>query len=411
MTYDNKVATEEQWQYTYENSAEARRVTLVGDTGNSSIINEDGQLHTVMRGKQDTGNSTTTPLLADGVFTGTSIDTLDYAAVSLVVYSDVASTTDGLMVEYSDNGTEWHEGEVYTIEAGATKFFTPTLQARYMRVSYTNGPADQTEFHLHTVLRKSPIKWSSHRIQDDLKDEDDGELTINVLKLRTSQNNYVSGSATNSGNFKVSLEELESGISTNSNSQLKTTIYDEGGIPASVDDSSESLQTIDYAHHEIHSGSTYRTQCFNDSIGNGGTVVIGFYVPDQTKMPHMTWEFVHSGTMTMRLYEDVTITAGTGTDRLCRNSRRDAGDTSILQGTGTGSLVSNYVTCEPTISGGTVISLKKDYSAKNTAGGGARRNEIILKPDTYYAFELTNEETTAQGGQIRLEWYEHSDKN
>jgi len=33
MSYDNKVAVEEQWQRTYENPASARRVTLVNGTG------------------------------------------------------------------------------------------------------------------------------------------------------------------------------------------------------------------------------------------------------------------------------------------------------------------------------------------------------------------------------------------
>jgi len=34
MTYDNKKSVEEQWQYTYENVAEARRVTLTDGDGN-----------------------------------------------------------------------------------------------------------------------------------------------------------------------------------------------------------------------------------------------------------------------------------------------------------------------------------------------------------------------------------------
>jgi len=36
---------------------------------------------------------------------------------------------------------------------------------------------------------------------------------------------------------------------------------------------------------------------------------------------------------------------------------------------------------------------------------------VVLKPDTYYAFILDNNETSTQGGQIRLEFYEHTDKD
>ena len=35
MTYDNKIPTEEQWQTTYENSAKARRTTLVDNGGDN----------------------------------------------------------------------------------------------------------------------------------------------------------------------------------------------------------------------------------------------------------------------------------------------------------------------------------------------------------------------------------------
>ena len=58
---------------------------------------------------------------------------------------------------------------------------------------------------------------------------DDPTLSVSVLKLRTAANTYVSGAATNSGNFKVSLEEFENDISVNSNSQLKTTPYTSTG--------------------------------------------------------------------------------------------------------------------------------------------------------------------------------------
>jgi hypothetical protein len=123
-------------------------VKILSESGNDVEVNSGGQLRTVMRGVCDEGNSTTTPLLANDSFVGTVIDTLDYSALSIVVHSDVDSGTDGLEVDYSANGTDWHSGELYTIKGGSTKFFTPALQGRYLRVKYTNGGTDQTEFHL-----------------------------------------------------------------------------------------------------------------------------------------------------------------------------------------------------------------------------------------------------------------------
>ena len=159
----------------------------------------------------DSNNSTTTPLLADAVFTGTATDILSYSAICILVYSDVASATTGLHVQFSSNGTDWHGGEDYTITAGSTKFFTPPAQAQYYRVVYTNGAVDQTSFHLHSTLKRNPIKWSSHNIDDAIKDQDDAELTKSVITGKRADGVYDNVSLTNGANMKVSIEEQEPG--------------------------------------------------------------------------------------------------------------------------------------------------------------------------------------------------------
>lgn len=186
-----------------------------------------------------------------------------------------------------------------------------------------------------------------------------------------------------------------------------------------TDDNTNSLQIVDYEHHEIHSGSNFRVQHNQDDIpstSSGGELVIAFFVPDQTKEPHMIWEYAHQGDMTMKLLEGVTFNASAGTDRAPKNSNRNSTNTSILQGKATGSLVSDFVTvgensADSIYTGGTVISLKRDYSARNVSTSGGRRQEVILKTNTNYAFVLDNNETSTQGGQIRIEWYEHTPKN
>ena len=193
-------------------------------------------------------------------------------------------------------------------------------------------------------------------------------------------------------------------------------VYDSNN--SGIDSNTNAQYTIDYAHHEIHGGSTYRVQHNIDAIpatGSSGELVIAFFVPDQTKEPHMVWEFVHEGNMTCKLLEGVTFNASAGSDVTCKNSNRNSSNTSVLQGKATGSLVSGVVTVgsnsDSIYTGGTAISVKRDYSTRNTSGGGVRRNEVILKTNANYAFVLDNNETSAQGGQIRLEWYEHTPKN
>ena len=163
----------------------------------------------------DANNSTTTPLGIAGVFTGTATDILSYSAISILVYSDEASATKGLSVEFSVTGTDWHEGESYTITAGSTKFFTPPAQSKYYRIKYTNGATAQTDFHLHAVLKRNSIKWSSHNIDDAIKDQDDAELTKSVITGKRTDGIYDNVSLTNGANMKVSLEEFDSSFIDN----------------------------------------------------------------------------------------------------------------------------------------------------------------------------------------------------
>ncbi len=124
-----------------------------------------------------------TPLLADEVFTGEWEDITNFGVMVVSVFVDVASATDGLMVEFSTDGTGdgLVSDDVYTIAAGAKKTFSFQAASKFYRVVYTNGGDDQTHFHLQTVLKPYYVKPSSHRIQDSIIDDDDAELVKSVL--------------------------------------------------------------------------------------------------------------------------------------------------------------------------------------------------------------------------------------
>jgi hypothetical protein len=170
------------------------------------LVDDNGHVYTLQRGICDSSNSTTTPLAANAQFTGTSIDTLEFATISIVVRTDEVSALDGLQVQYSSDDVNWHDGEKYNILANVTKFFTPTLQARYMRVLYKNGPKPQTSFHLHVTLRRTPIKWSSHNIADEIKPEDDATLTRAVQTALKPDGTFDNVALTDQGALFVSLD-------------------------------------------------------------------------------------------------------------------------------------------------------------------------------------------------------------
>lgn len=208
-----------------------QQVLPVSKNGDGFDIDSSGQLEVVLSGYVDDNNSSSTPLTAGSEFTGSATEVLDYGIIYVSIYSDVASATDGLHIEFSSDGTTWREGlgDVFTIPAATEKTFSFQAHKKYMRVHYVNGGSNQTTFDLQTVLKKINGKPSSHRIQDSIVSEDDAELVKAVLTGENPGGNFINFSATNGGNFKISLEELENNLSVNSNTQLKTTSFDSSG--------------------------------------------------------------------------------------------------------------------------------------------------------------------------------------
>ncbi len=171
---------------------------------------------------------------------------------------------------------------------------------------------------------------------------------------------------------------------------------------------SNAIRVIDYGHHEIHSGRMYRVQANADPIAE---IIIAFKVGDQAREPHMVWEFITESMSHVILYEAPTWTTNTGTRRTCKQSNRNSGNTSILEGDGNGAggFTAGEVVIDPTgLAGGTAISDKRTFTDNRQGGGqGSRRHEVILKTDTLYAFVLTSDDGS-KGMQLRLEWYEHT---
>lgn len=200
---------------------------------------------TAENGVVSTVNSSTATLTANSTFTGTSEEVLDVSTIIVNVKASHASATDGLVIEFSPDGTNWDNSDKYTIPAATGKTFTAQPAGRYMRVRYTNGGTNQTYFRLETILKYVATKSSSHRIQDTLSDDDDGELGISVIKLRTAQDNYVSGAATNGGNFKVSIEEVNGTTDFATETTLAALLTEllvmNGGMAMQVDDTGTTL--------------------------------------------------------------------------------------------------------------------------------------------------------------------------
>lgn len=175
-----------------------------------AVKTEDGYLQVGFDGLLDEGNSSNIPLLADAVFEGVAIDTLDFAYIYIYVHSDVGSAVDGLSAMLSSDGANFDSTDEYTIAAGTGKVFSIQPGAQYFKIEYTNGPIDQTVFRLQVILKRSAGKPSSHRLQDAIVDDDDTELVKAILSAKANGGGYTNITATKSNNLRVT--DAESGL-------------------------------------------------------------------------------------------------------------------------------------------------------------------------------------------------------
>src|ERR1017187_5088879 len=96
-------------------------------------------------------NSTTTPLLANATFYGSSEDVSGFVSIDVTVLSDVVSDNDGMLFEFSQDNVVWDYSESFTILAGVGAFYSIAPRAKYFRLKYDNGGQNQTYFALSTV--------------------------------------------------------------------------------------------------------------------------------------------------------------------------------------------------------------------------------------------------------------------
>lgn len=177
-----------------------------------------------------------------------------------------------------------------------------------------------------------------------------------------------------------------------------------------IDASTNSLQTVDYAHHEVHAGSSYILRSFVDlSINN----VADFRITtaNTTKWIHMIIGFTTEAETESILYEGAVISvAGTAATPRNRNRNHNAG--SPDQSTLTVDFISNtslsLANDDTDVTG--AVTLVDAMTGSGKEGGTTRgTNEFILKQNTIYCGRFIAE--SAGWISFDLEWYEHTDKH
>jgi hypothetical protein len=173
-----------------------------------------------------------------------------------------------------------------------------------------------------------------------------------------------------------------------------------GWVRLKIDSSTSTLQTIDYAHHEAHGGSFFRSG-MNFTLSNGQVATFGLITPNTTKWAHLGFELTATADGTFALLEDVTSFSG-GASVTPLNHNRNSSAASVMTCT-RGYTGSDLIT--PT--GGTTILSASLATGRGSTVDRGHGMEFILKQNSKYLFQYTNG-TSANVILLALEWYEHT---
>ncbi len=173
-------------------------------------------------------------------------------------------------------------------------------------------------------------------------------------------------------------------------------------LDLAIDSATHSVATVDYPHHEIHSGDHYYMEGFTE-LDTDGTLYVKLVTPDTTKWGHFRWEIESSGVLEIYLYEGVSGGMAGGSDVSPINNNRNSEKTSGITITAGVDVATDF--------GTTVNSHKVGGTGFKVVSGGSadRSDEIILKQNTTYLRKFLSL-SDANIISFRATWYEHANK-
>ena len=170
-----------------------------------------------------------------------------------------------------------------------------------------------------------------------------------------------------------------------------------------------ALLTVTVEHHEIHCGDMYTAHHVED-LGNGATPNHLIITPDWgdpvngndpfgnqgVKVAHLTGEISGEAETSFMFFESPTVTAN-GNAVASNNRNRNSSNTDYLT-------IYEGATVSAT---GTELEHVKFGSGRGIGGSISRSEEWILKNNTTYLLQVTNDTALANYHTLRLQYYIH----
>jgi hypothetical protein len=175
-----------------------------------------------------------------------------------------------------------------------------------------------------------------------------------------------------------------------------------------IDESTRALNTIEYEHHEIHSGSHYHVQSVIALPALNDVLDFTWQMPDNKKWIHWTWEISTEKEVAWYIYEHVVANNPLANTVTPLNNNRNSTNTSgtvmkyELQADLTAANVDTDVTSP-------AILIASGISGDGQKGGASERHhEMIMKQGWMYCLRAV----AGAAGYINFDmhWYEHTNK-
>lgn len=205
----------------------------------------------------------------------------------------------------------------------------------------------------------------------------------------------------------------------NSNGGLKSTPYHADGTEGvlisgvkketgkdGVDSATNTLMSISYEHHEIHSSSHY----FVDSVADlaiNNVFDLQFTTANTTTWPHFTFELNCESETMWYIYEGATIVTPGTTVTPINNNRNSSNTSNATLASISNTSLAN-ANADTSVAAATQLAMGIVGAGKN-GGITSRNREIVLKQNTVYCFRAIA--TAAGYTNFFMSWYEHANKN
>lgn len=219
------------------------------------------------------------------------------------------------------------------------------------------------------------------------------------------------------GSVRV-VGELPAGLQTIGAVRLLATYDGATYVPPRLDASTFAFETVDYAHHEVHSGSAYECHYCQMVSDVNDRSIITFRTPNTTRYLHM---FARGGSTALaawHFWRAPNVVDNTGAPLDVFNRNHNSPNTSGTWDTSQNPDVQGQATFFTELTMGNVAGgtdLDMQYigagSGPRAVGGGSRgEEERLLLPNTLYAFEIQSLTNDDNYHCVHLTWYEHVDR-